>query len=868
MRPGITVRRSEASVFFDALIGVRRSFGQHGELLGTCIVQAQCPAASGTSRKWLSPCTTYARSKLATMPLPDAPRKFRFATWGKRLAIALATFFVLFMIASNVILRTRLFRDWMAFDPESMTMEYDSAYSWFPGRVHVENLRIRGSDSHVQWYVTIAHADTFMNPFAFARRRFSASHAHADGVTFRLRSRFLPDEMTPELLASLPKIPGFADPPFAMPVPPDPADPDYVLWSVDLEDVTARNVTDVWIDVLHETGNVTAHGRWLFRPLRELDFGPSTLDVPQADVKMNDRELAENVVGTAELRIFSYDVRRPKGFDLLRQFSGDAKLSWRTPLAESFAELVEDTMDVRHGDVAVRGELRLERGVLASGTRVHADVEDLDAKLLEDVLGMKCSARSEIVVDDSGLFSAAIESGDLQVEKQGAPPAASESALATFTSRHLDLAHGFDDTRVRLRARGLTTQSLEKWIAPSDRASAWATGTLRVTGDLESEVAEPDFHGHLDVAIHDASFAAGPVRAMSAMNGALEVEHLSSHMRFAASVDAHTPEPVLTMLGDLRVRSRLDARGHVDARLGAPKVVEISNGELTFDDARADFNGKPLFVAPSIAIRASHVVARNDDLEGTVALDAPRIDLPSLAAFASIAPFPASTRVVGGTATANAGGSLDLKTMAAQGDVELLARNVDVRIDDTAFFGNLQLGAHAVRRGDGADLSGSTIVLARGDDPRAPRGTTAWSATLTLSEARLVNAGGPAFFAKMRGMATDASPATLFVSSETGVPAWITNAFRMRGLRVTGEVIVAPQFFAVRSLDARGEDAFVDLEYSRRGPMKDGALYLGTGILTGGIDLAGGSARLVPLGAQSWFLRDVEKIRANEISLP
>ena len=801
------------------------------------------------------------------MSLADALRKFKFATWGKRLAIAFVVCLALFMIASNVILRTRIFRDWMAFDPESMTMEYDSAYSWFPGRVHVDNLRVRGSDSHVQWYVTIAHADTFMNPFAFARRRFSASHAHADGVTFRLRSRFLPDEATPELLASLPKIPGFADPPFVMPVPPDPADPDYVLWSVDLEDVTARNVTDVWIDTLHETGNLSAHGRWLFRPLRQLDFGPSTLDVPQADVKMNDRELAENVVGTAELRIYSYDVRLPKGFDLLRQFSGNAKLSWQTPLDGAFAEIARDLMDEPHGNVAVRGELRLERGVLASGTQVHADVEDLDAKLLK-VLGVKCSARSEIVVDDSGLFSAAIESSDLGLEKPGAPPAASESALATFTSRHLDLAHGFDDARVRLRARGLATQSLEKWIAPKDPASPWATGALRVTGDLESELAEPDFHGHLDVAIHDASFAAGPVRGMSTVNGALDVEHLSSRKRFAASVDAQTPEPILTVLGDLRVRSRLDARGHVDARLGDPKVVEISHGELTWEDARADFNGKPLFVAPSIAIRASHVVARKDDLEGAVTLDAPRIDLPSLAAFASIAPFPASTRVVGGTATANAGGSLDLKTMAAQGDVELLARNVDLRIDDTAFFGNLQVGAHAVRRADGADLSGSTIVFARGDDPRAPRGTNPWSATLTLSEAHLTNAGGPAFFAKIRGVATDASPATLFVSSETGVPAWITNAFRMRGLRVSGEVIVAPQFFAIRSLDARGEDAFVDLEYSRRGPMKDGALYLGTGILTGGIDLAGGSARLVPIGAKSWFLNDVEKIRANEISLP
>ncbi|MGH7285262.1 MAG: hypothetical protein ACRELY_27380, partial [Polyangiaceae bacterium] len=134
--------------------------------------------------------------------------------------MALASFLVLFMIASNVMLRTHAFRDLMAFDPESLTIDYDSAYSWFPGRVHVENLRVRGSDSHRQWLVTVARADTFMNPFAFARRRFSASHATAEGVTVRERERYLPEQITPELLAALPKIPGFADPPLAMPIPP------------------------------------------------------------------------------------------------------------------------------------------------------------------------------------------------------------------------------------------------------------------------------------------------------------------------------------------------------------------------------------------------------------------------------------------------------------------------------------------------------------------------------------------------------------------------------------------------------------------------------------------------------------------------
>lgn len=803
------------------------------------------------------------------MSLRDKLSKIHFATWGKRVAITVAVLLAAFMIVSNVMLRTRAFRDLMTFDPESMTVDYDSAYSWFPCRIHVENLRVRGSDSHVQWLVTVARADTFMNPLALARRRFSASHATASGITVRLRTRFLPDDVAPERLAALPEIPGYADPPLVVPVPPDPADPDYALWSVDLEDVTAHDITDVWIDSLHETGAMNATGRWFFRPLRELDFGPSTLETAHVDLKNRDRELAMNVVGSARLRIFSYDVRLPKGYDLLRQFSGDAKLSWQTPLAGAFADLVGAPLEIRHGLLAVDGEIRMDRGVLISGSRAHADVDALDMTLDPVKTAIQTTSSSDFVVDESGLLTATISSEKSRVEKEGAPAANIESIVSTITSRHLDLVHGFDDAHARIEARGVDTESLERWIAPQNHAPAYATGAFRVDADLETQVSDPDFHGHVDLAVHDATLAAGPVRTMSAVHALIDFDHLSPRKRWiAASIDARTPDPILTVLDNLRLRSRLAAHGRVDAHLGDAKNVELSNAELKWIDARADFNAKPLFVAPAITIRSDEIEDHEGHWKGHVDFDAPRVDMPSLAALASIAPFPADTEVVGGAATAHAHASLDLATMAADGNVDLLARNVDVRIDKTPFFGNLQLGARAVRRGGVADFSGSTIVLARGNDARAPRGAEPWSATFTLPEARLTNAGGPAFYAKIRGDATDASPATLFVSSATGIPEWITNAFRMRGLRVTGDVIVAPSFFAVRGLDARGDNEFVDLEYSRRGPMKDGALYLGTGILTGGIDLAGGGARLVPFGAKSWFLHDVEKIRANEISLP
>jgi hypothetical protein len=73
--------------------------------------------------------------------------------WARRL-VRLATLTLvgaalLCLAGMNVFLRTRLFRDLISADPGSLRVEYASAYSLWPGRIHVEGLSIRGLDSNV-----------------------------------------------------------------------------------------------------------------------------------------------------------------------------------------------------------------------------------------------------------------------------------------------------------------------------------------------------------------------------------------------------------------------------------------------------------------------------------------------------------------------------------------------------------------------------------------------------------------------------------------------------------------------------------------------------------------------------------------------
>ena len=98
---------------------------------------------------------------------------------------ALVAAFAAYLVGMNVFLRTRLFRDAITSSSGSLLVEYHSAYSLWPGRIHVEGLTIRGRDSSVEWIIRLDRCDFRVSFAALARRRFHASHVNGDGLSLR-----------------------------------------------------------------------------------------------------------------------------------------------------------------------------------------------------------------------------------------------------------------------------------------------------------------------------------------------------------------------------------------------------------------------------------------------------------------------------------------------------------------------------------------------------------------------------------------------------------------------------------------------------------------------------------------------------------
>ncbi len=180
---------------------------------------------------------------------------------------ALALFY---LAGINVFLSTGLFESVVDGDPRAIDIHYERGWSFLPGRIHAENLSIRGRDGNVEWILRIDAVEFDVSLFALARQRFEVSRVHGRGISFRLRSRLDALEVTPEKVDGLPDIAGFPRVPvrpYLQCTPEEWSDADYHLWTVKLGGVVAEDVREVWIDRQRFDGSASITGSFRLKPI-------------------------------------------------------------------------------------------------------------------------------------------------------------------------------------------------------------------------------------------------------------------------------------------------------------------------------------------------------------------------------------------------------------------------------------------------------------------------------------------------------------------------------------------------------------------------------------------------------------------------
>jgi hypothetical protein len=207
-------------------------------------------------------------------------------------------------------------------------VDFRSAWSMWPGRVHVSRLRITIQDRDVQFELQIPSADVTVGLRDLRYRTFHATRVRGSGVVFHLRHRVSRESANEPFVRELPSIAGFADPPLFEDIPPAPprseGDVDR-LWTVHIEDVDV-GVSDLWVQMFRYQGSGRALGAFRLRPTRSLWVGPAELRLERGHIDRGARQIAAVAGGGLTCKVEDFDVRAVHGSDVFHFVSADGNL--------------------------------------------------------------------------------------------------------------------------------------------------------------------------------------------------------------------------------------------------------------------------------------------------------------------------------------------------------------------------------------------------------------------------------------------------------------------------------------------------------------------------------------------------------------
>ncbi|MHB8799275.1 MAG: AsmA family protein [Thermoanaerobaculia bacterium] len=362
----------------------------------------------------------------------------RIVGWGLVAGFCLVA---LLVIATNVLLHTRLLRKLVNTRPEALTIEYSGAASWLPGRLSLDTVTLRSRDRKTEFEVVLEGVTLRVSVFDLAKRWFHVESLRARALTFKLRELLTLDEATPERVARYPRIEGFADPPL-LPATPRPPASGRTPWRIVIDDLAVTGVQEIWIDSWRWTGTGQVVGSFEILAGREARVGPARLEVAGGALKHGASNVARRTVGAVWCELPRFRKAFYPGNEVWKIMSGGSdlkadlvSLEILLPDSSGGTGTISERIDLKDGVGSVRVEasvrdVRLRRGERAFRGTAHIDVR---------------STRFDFHRGEASLAGTKVVLSDVTVEGRGAP---GWGATFLTPAARLRLADGSFDGRV------------------------------------------------------------------------------------------------------------------------------------------------------------------------------------------------------------------------------------------------------------------------------------------------------------------------------------------------------------------------------------------------------------------------------------
>lgn len=310
-----------------------------------------------------------------------------FYHWLKRLLQMVVIVEVAWLILINSALQLPMTQPLInKIRPEKFHLSWDSAWSWYPGRVHLKGVFANGQSRSQQWQfsATAMSGSIALIPLIF--KRFWVSDLYGTDIDYRQRPRMKVDKDVSQIAAYFPDITG-REKSAAITTPKKKKRP----WYVSIDEIRLSGSHNIWIYNLK--GNLDGEiGADL--EVRS-QGGPFSLDIHTLELNLGalylngDHEIFRKGELKGSMGFAEFVPRESRGVQMLNFLKLDAELSLDL---NSLAFINLFTLDFEglkvRGKGHVGGRLLIDRGEVLEGTDLSADADDLQVDIASlNILG-------------------------------------------------------------------------------------------------------------------------------------------------------------------------------------------------------------------------------------------------------------------------------------------------------------------------------------------------------------------------------------------------------------------------------------------------------------------------------------------------
>lgn len=328
------------------------------------------------------------------------------------LVALLALLYPLYLGVGNWLLRSGELERRLNRRPHRLWIDYASAWTVWPGVVHVRGFQIRNQTRAVQWWLAIDRGTIEIDLLKLQDRQFETERVSGTGVAFRLRRRAdQPVRRSVTRPGLEPPIPGLSNPPAVAPekaYPPQPQRRRRDPWRIHLQGMDLAGVREIWIEEYRFAGEARAAGDFDLKIRDRFELPAAWIEVLAGDLSLGAGPSAvpvlANAQGRVNARIEPYAPAQHRGWDTLRFVSGRAEIQGRAHSFELLKLYIRKArwIDLEGGGGPLTIDLRMQRGRLSAGSHLEAEPERLAVSLLDYRAEGSGRARWEVAADEDG----------------------------------------------------------------------------------------------------------------------------------------------------------------------------------------------------------------------------------------------------------------------------------------------------------------------------------------------------------------------------------------------------------------------------------------------------------------------------------